>query len=355
MKFLVFFLIINSTILLNLNAKENILNFTGFLDSYYVYDFNKPNTIQRQDFLFNHNRHNEFNINLALFKVNIEEEKYKVNLAFHTGTYAIDNFQQEPGLLKNINEANIAISLNSNNNLWLETGVLTSHIGFESAISSDNPTLTRSLFAENSPYFLTGARLIFNKNTNWTFSASILNGWQRIQRLEGNSLPSFGTQVLYTPNEDFTLNWSTFIGTDDPDSTRRLRYFNDIYGIIKVNNKFEVILGFDIGFQQLMKNSDKYDIWFCPTLIGKYIINEKLHTALRFEYYNDSKEVIISTISQNGFNTGGVSINLDYLINPKIIYRIEGRLLQSANDIFISSNSLINSNFFIASSFAIKI
>jgi hypothetical protein len=44
----------------------------------------------------------------------------------------------------------------------------------------------------------------------------IVNGWQRIQRLQGNSLPSFGTQINYSPTEKITFNWSTFIGTDDP-------------------------------------------------------------------------------------------------------------------------------------------
>jgi hypothetical protein len=34
-----------------------------------------------------------------------------------------------------------------------------SHIGFESVISADCWTLTRSLLAENSPYYETGMRL----------------------------------------------------------------------------------------------------------------------------------------------------------------------------------------------------
>jgi hypothetical protein len=52
--------------------------------------------------------------------------------------------------LKNIYEANVGISLNKKNNLWVDAGVMPSHIGFESAISMDNWYLTRSLLAENS-------------------------------------------------------------------------------------------------------------------------------------------------------------------------------------------------------------
>ena len=38
------------------------VNITGFVDAYYVYDFNKP-TGNRQDFFFNQNNKNVFNIN----------------------------------------------------------------------------------------------------------------------------------------------------------------------------------------------------------------------------------------------------------------------------------------------------
>jgi hypothetical protein len=74
----------------------------------------------------------------------------EVTLAFHAGTDSNDHYANEPGLLKNIYEANVGISLNKKNNLWVDAGVMPSHIGFESAISMDNWYLTRSLLAENS-------------------------------------------------------------------------------------------------------------------------------------------------------------------------------------------------------------
>jgi hypothetical protein len=129
-------------------------NISGFLDVFYVYDFNQSQGAKRQPFLFNHNRHNEFNLNLGFAKLGLEHSKYRANLALQTGTYANDNYSAEPGLLKNIFEANVGLSLNKKNNLWIDAGVFASHIGFESAISTDNWTMTRSLLAENSPYFL---------------------------------------------------------------------------------------------------------------------------------------------------------------------------------------------------------
>ena len=215
--------------------KKPELTLSGFLDAYYVYDFNKPKGNSRQTFLYNHNRHNEFNLNLALIKLGLQNDKYRANLALQTGTYANDNYAAEPGLLKSIFEANVGISLNRNNSLWLDAGVLPSYIGFEYAISADNLTLTRSLLVENSPYYLSGAKLTYTASEKLEIAGLVLNGWQRIQRLQGNSMPSLGTQVIFTPSKKTTFNWSTFIGTDDPDSITRMRYFNNFYGVFQIS------------------------------------------------------------------------------------------------------------------------
>ncbi|WPR75946.1 porin [Algoriphagus sp. NG3] len=335
-------------------SQKPTLEISGFGDVFYVYDFNKPTGTERQPFLYNHNRHNEFNLNLGLIKVGLEHTKYRANLALQTGTYANDNYAAEPGLLKNIFEANIGVALNRDNTLWLDAGVLPSHIGFESAVSMDNWTMTRSLLAENSPYFLTGAKLTFNPKQKWEIAGLIVNGWQRIQRLEGNSLPSFGTQINYSPTEKVTLNWSTFIGTDTPDETRRMRYFNNLYGQFQFTEKFGLITGFDIGTQQRVKGSSAYDFWLSPVIIGQYAINRNWKTAIRAEYYQDKTGVIIPTEIKDGFKTTGLSLNLDYSPAQNIMCRLEGRWLSSENNFFETSTAPTNHNFIIGTSIAIK-
>lgn len=330
------------------------IKLSGFADVFYVYDFNQPQGTERQPFLFNHNRHNEFNLNLGLMQLKVDHGKYRANFALQTGTYANDNYAAEPGLLKNIFEANVGISLNSENNLWLDAGVLPSHIGFENAISMDNMTLTRSLLAENSPYFLTGAKLTYNPNEKWELAGLVVNGWQRIQRLKGNSLLSFGTQVNYIPTENLSFNWSTFIGTDDPDATRRMRYFNNLYGQFQVSDKFELIAGFDLGAQQEARESSAYEFWLSPVLIGQLTLNEQWKTAFRAEYYQDEEGVIIPTNSLNGFKTSGLSLNLNYSPAKSIVCRVESRLLNSEDSIFETGSGSSQTNFFVAASIAIK-
>jgi len=337
-------------------TKAPTVSVSGFLDVFYVYDFNKPTGKYRQPFLYNHNRHNEFNLNLGIVKLSLNHEKYRSNLALHTGTYVNDNYAQEPQLLKFISEANVGLSLNKQNNWWVDAGVFASHIGFESAISSDNLTMTRSILAENSPYFFAGLKTTFiSKNEKIEANFSVLNGWQRIQGVVGSSLPAFGTQLKWTPSDKFTFNWSTFVGTENPDNSRRMRYFNNFYSQFKLAKKWNFITGFDFGIQQQTKGSSKYNQWWSPVGITQYGFNERWKMAVRFEKYRDRNEVMIGSFSVDDFDVNSFSINTDFTPNSIIMWRMETRLFQSRNREFIASNSFSNYNFFIGSSIAIKI
>ena len=330
------------------------VDWSGFIDVFYAFDKNRPEEGIRQDFFYNHNRHNQFNINLALIQLKVSHSKYRANLGLQTGTYAMDNYAAEDDLLKPVNEANVGVALNKKGSLWLDMGVFPSHIGFESAISSDNLTLTRSLAAENSPYFLAGAKLSWDINENLSVSGTWSNGWQRIKRVDGNTFPGVGTQITYA-TEVFTINWSTFVCSDFPDNQRRVRYFNDFYGIVNPTEQLTIIAGFDIGIQESDVNSPTYEIWTVPTAIASYMFSEKWRAAIRGEYYSDRAGVIISTNSPNGFRTAGFSINLDYMPFSVMTARIEARNLQSKNNIFPLGNRYTDRNFFIVGSLALKV
>lgn len=332
-----------------------VIQLSGFADIYYVYDFNQPATKYRQAYFYHFNRHNQVSLNLGYLKLSLLHPKYRVNVALQAGTYAIDNYASESGILKHLFEANSGISLNQKNTLWLDAGVFASHIGFESAVSMDNWTLTRSILAENSPYYLTGVKLTYNANPKWEFATLVCNGWQHIRKTVGNSIPSLGTQIKFTPDQNTVFNWSSFIGSDDPDSTRRLRIFNNLYLQYQVSPKIGLIAGFDMGLQQKEKNSYGYNSWFSPVLMARYVISEKLASCIRAEYYQDKNGVIIPAVTANGFSTSGLSVNLDYFPLPTIVWRIEGRWLSSKDPVFIKNGMPAATNLFFATSIAVKI
>ncbi|WP_461103001.1 porin [Spirosoma koreense] len=321
---------------------------SGYVEAYYALDFTAPKTTQeRPGFLYNHKRNREVNINLAFLKAAYAGERVRANLAIQAGTYAQYNYAAEQELLKHVLEANVGVRLSKTHDLWLDAGIFSSHIGFESAVSKDCWTLTRSILAENSPYYLAGAKLTYNTpNGKWTLLGSALNGWQRIAKLPGYSGPSLSTQVQFKPTPNLILNWSTFLGSDRPDSLKQGRFFNNLYAIINPAGKVGVILGFDIGADRkpvVNSHSDQRVgsgsyVWYSPVVIARLATSDKSFVAARVEYYDDKNGVIIGTGTTNGFQTVGYSLNYDYAIVTNALFRIEGKLYDSKDAIFVAGN-----------------
>lgn len=331
------------------------LTISGYAEAYYQYDFNKPADNIRPGFLYSHNRHNEFNLNLGFIKANYKAARVRANLAVATGTYMNANYSSEPGVLKNVYEANAGVKLSKRKNLWLDAGIMPSHIGFESAISKDCWNLTRSILAENSPYFEAGAKLTYTSdNGKWLFSGMALNGWQRITRVNGNSLMSWGTQIQFKPSDRVLLNYSTFIGTDKPDNARLLRLFHNFYGVFNITDKFGLTTGFDIGTEEKTTGSNDKNTWYSPVVIMKYNIGDNWTIAARGEYYSDKNGVIISTGTPNGFRTTGFSLNIDHAPAKNVLVRLELRNLSSKDDIFVKPSGLTGNNTFITSCIAVS-
>ncbi len=328
------------------NKPSKALTFSGYLEGYYTYDFGRPDNHNRPSFMYSHNRHNEININLGFIKAAYQTEKVRANLALAVGTYMNANYSAEPTVMKNIYEANLGVKISKKKDLWIDAGIMPSHIGFESAIGKDNWTVTRGLYAENSPYFNTGAKITYiTDNGKWLVSGIVMNGWQRIYRPDGNNSLAFGHQITYKPSSKIILNRSSFVGNDKPDSIKQMRYFHNLYGQFHFNEKWALTAGFDVGAEQKSKGSEQYNAWYAPVLIAKYSPSTKHNIAARVEYYNDKNGVIIGTGTANGFHTWGYSINYDYLIASNVMWRIEARSLKSKDKIFTKASLPTQNNF----------
>lgn len=323
----------------------------GYTEAYYCFDFNKPGNNLRPGFLYNHVRHNEVNVNHAIIRASYTSDKVRVNMAIMTGNYAQYNLAAEPAVLQHIYESHVGFKIKKN--LWFDAGIFASHIGFESAISKDCWTLTRSIVAENSPYYESGAKLSWSPNDKWLLSALYLNGWQHIQRPKGNNTPAGGTQITFKPNDKTTINYSTFFGNDKPDTSKQFRHYHNIYGIIQLTKKLGMIAGFDLGMEQDKKGSSTYNTWFTPVIILRYYFTEKFGLAARAEYYEDKKGVLIASGTTNGFITKGYSLNLDYFPAENVLFRVEGKLYDSKDRYFVKGKELSTQNFCLTSSIAI--
>jgi hypothetical protein len=279
-------------------------------------------------------------------------DRFRANVGLMAGTYSTYNLAQEPELLRHIYEANLGFRIAKG--LWLDAGVLPSHIGMESAIGKDCYSLTRSIMADNSPYFESGARVSYTRG-KWYAAFLLLNGWQRIRPLQDNSLPSFGHQLQFRPNDKLTLNSSSFVGTDKPDADRRMRYFHNFYALYAASSKLDLQFAFDIGAEQQMKGSNSYHSW--TALVGglRYKPNARFWLGTVIEYYADKGGVLTTTDTGLPLQTFGFSETADLHINKYLQWRLEWRWLQGRNGIYLRDGRDVRNNHALSTSLAFSL
>lgn len=341
-----FFLMIFLLGVLDAHAGEETMNtspklsMSGYLESYYNQDHTHPSTNKKPSFVYSHNQTDRPQINLALIKASIDSANYRARLGLGSGTYMRSNYALEADGIQHIYEANVGVRLSDQHEVWLDVGVMPSHIGFESAVGTDNWTLTRSMMADNSPYFETGAKVSYvSSDGKWYVSGLLVNGWQRIRRPDGNSTPAIGHQITYRPTEVLTINSSSFIGNDKSDEERQMRYFHNLYLQMQLSSQWLLMTGFDIGAEQRLDDKGRYNIWYSPIIMTRYQLTEQLSMSIRAEYYQDKHGVIVSADTPNGFRTEAYSINLDYKPHPTLTLRGEIKQARSRDPVFLKGDT----------------
>jgi len=328
-----------------LNLKN--VKFNAYLEMYAAADDPFSKSHERPSFLYNNTRTNELALNLGLVKVSWTDNKTRCNLAMMTGSYASRNLSAEPKVFQHVYEANVGLKLSTKKDIWLDMGIINSHLGMESAIGIDNPTLTRSMAAENSPYYETGLKLSTkSKNEKWNLNFLVLNGWQRIYMPTGNYSPSFGMQITFKPTESLLINYSNYLGDENPTKDFGLRFFNDLYVIYNPSRTLSLMGAFDVGVQgELNDNNIANNNWYSWFGVVRYRIIEKLFVAARMEQFSDEQEIIVNNFWNKGFNTFAYSLNFDYAIYENVLLRVEARHFEGKSNTFESGNGMGRSNY----------
>jgi hypothetical protein len=69
------------------SQSDSTANFkvSGYLETYYSYDFLKPTKTPKPDYNYNYKNHNQLSVNLAFVKANYTSKKFRSNLALMVG------------------------------------------------------------------------------------------------------------------------------------------------------------------------------------------------------------------------------------------------------------------------------
>jgi hypothetical protein len=303
----------------------------GFVDTYYAYDFTRPADGERR-YTTQPARHDEFNVNLVWLGVTIERQRTRARVALQAGTSVQSNYSGEPrngatsgpDVSRFIQEGVVGVKLAPK--LWLDAGVYYSYIGLESWSSSDNPTYTRSLVADYTPYYLSGAKLTWQPNAKLTAQLHVINGWQNIS--ESNRRKAVGGRVDYAVAPALTLSYATFIGDEAPDTARRaLRVFNQVMAKGQFSTATQWQAQIDAGRQA-------GDSWYGAVAILRRALNPRVALVGRVERYADGDAVIVPASNGVGFVGNGGSLGVDVTIDDGVRWRSEWRSTRTSAPLY---------------------
>lgn len=324
------------------------LTFGAFVDGYFAWDFGRPPALDRSFvggtvFTTQPSRHNEFNVNLAYVETKIDAPHYRGRLALQAGTSVQSNYAGEPtkgtisgpNLARMLQEAVVGVKLADN--VWVDAGIFYSHIGTESWASRDNPTYTRSLIADYTPYYQSGVKFTWTPNTKLTAQLDIVNGWQNIS--ENNSGKGAGLRLDYAADANTTISYFNLVSSE---ATSRLRIFNGL-GVKRAMGKLSVVAEADVGSQSRGANANGQSTWYGWTAIARIQATPTVALVARVEGYDDKDQVIVATgsyvastktVANPALQAIGGSFGVDVTPYARVTWRTEVRGWGNKNALF---------------------
>lgn len=313
------------------------VKFGAFVDGYFAWDTHRPRSLDRA-YTTTAARHSEFNVNLAFVDATLIAPRLRGRFAAQFGTSVQANYAAEPRIGSNsgpdvsryIQEAYVGYRVVPN--VWIDAGVFFAPFGAENWISRDNPVYTRSLIADNSPYYESGVRVSWQAPKSLALQAHIINGWQNVS--ETNEGKAVAVRADWRAIPRLTLSYDGFVGNEQPDSlAARTRQFHEGIARLTVDDRTSVTASFDVGTQP-RANAGGRAFWRGFAVLLRRELSSNVGLGARVEGYSDPEQVIVTTGVDHGLRATGGSLNVDVQLHPRAVWRSEYRQLDARDAVF---------------------
>lgn len=325
-------------------AEDSSIQLSGFVDAYYGYNFNEPdsrnNSFPSNNFDFNHNA-----ISLSLAELSVAREAdpvgFRLDLNFgqttdfvhcgavSSGCISVNNTEDS---LKNIQEAYLSwatpIGLN------IDFGKMVTHIGAEVIESQDNWNYTRGLlFCCAIPFYHAGLRANYVINEMLYVNGYLYNGWNNVT--ENNGIKTFGAQIGITPTPrlPIILGW---IGPEkDEGSGTTERNVYEVIVNLQATETLAFMLDYNYGTQE--NAAGKSENWTGVAAYGRLEL-APYTLALRYEYVDDEDNFMFGGSTPDGNTVQEVTVTAERTIGGNLLARLEYRGDFSDDAIFEDDN-----------------
>jgi hypothetical protein len=321
-------------------------NISGFVDTYYGYNFNKPKSMTNgpgTNFDFNTNT---FGLNLAELVVSKAAEPVGFRMDFdygpttdfvHCGTVNCNPAVSPESTYKNIQQAYVTWATPLK--VTLDMGKFVTHMGAEVIESKDNWNYTRSLlFCCAIPYYHAGVRANLPVNDMLYVNGYVYNGWNDV--IETNAMKTFGATIGFTPIKQLpiVLNW---IGPEECTTCGTLSYTNkQVYDAIVTFNATDALsfmVNYDYESQKGGSNvsiaTNKTFKYSGVAAYARWKV-DPYAVAVRYEMVNDKDNLMFFGTTPNGNKVKELTVTGEYTIAKNLLTRLEYRMDKSDDKIY---------------------
>lgn len=340
-------------------AQADAPKISGFIDTTYNYDFNKPASRVTAMKSFDR-RTDSFLLNAA--QVNIEGSKdgigYYTELAFGTdpsvyksaGTGADAGLPGAPSTVAynvEVQEAFLTYKC-PKTGVMLKAGKFVTLQGIEVIESKDNFTITRGhLFGLAEPYTHVGALAGYAFPKYIEIWVGVVNGWDL--HADNNYGKTFLGKVGFTLNDMISGLISVSQGAEKNNNTNDARTSVDTTWFIKPVKKLTLALQANAGGEDNTSIADRngdglpdggQGHWYGLGVQPKYDINDKFFVGGRYEWFSDL----------DGARTGATHVHQNITISPgvnlsdSLLFRTEYRYNWASVSAYEGSDGLFSKN-----------
>ena len=124
-----------------------------------------------------------------------------------------------------LSECYAGYHINAMHGINVDAGMFMSYVGLNSYYQVENWEYQASYTSDNTPWFFNGIRTQIFPNNHIKIEPWIINGWQSYGMF--NSMPGFGGNITWIPNENFKILTNDYYGADAAGLPGRHRFHSD--------------------------------------------------------------------------------------------------------------------------------
>lgn len=280
--------------------KKPVLNFSGSVDFYYRYDFNKQQTNNKTSFT---NSHNSFSLGMASVKLEHSFNKVSAVVDLGFGTRASEFSYNETGILQSVKQAYISYAVTDA--LKITAGTWATHVGYELVDPQLNRNYSMGYMFTNGPFTHTGVKAEYTKGKS-SFMLGLSNATDFRVPPSSQINKKFVIAQYTLAASDKVKFYANYVGGKQIDTSNVSQY--DIVGTFTLSSKFNFALNGTLNRSQSwdgIKNVEGKS-WYGLAGYFNYDPSSTFGLTLRSEYFDDSKgvkglgtSIFANTISAN--------------------------------------------------------